>query len=138
MEYLVGIGLAVAVCAFAWVSGFDRDRAFYPTVLIVVAHYYILFAAMAGSSRALLVESLLAGIFLAVSVVGFKKSFWLVAAGLVGHGIFDLFHPGFVQNPGVPVWWPDFCMAFDVAAGALLALLLMRRSGFAAEVSRSR
>ena len=57
MEYLIGVGLAVAVCAFAMVSGFDRERVFYPTVLIVVAHYYILFAAMGSSTPVLALES---------------------------------------------------------------------------------
>ena len=44
MDYAIGAALAVAVGLFAALSGFDRDRAFYPTVLIVVAHYYLLFA----------------------------------------------------------------------------------------------
>ena len=44
MEYLIGVGLAAAVYVFAMVSGFDRERVFYPTVLVVVGHYYILFA----------------------------------------------------------------------------------------------
>ena len=50
MEYLIGIGLAVVVCALAMLAGFDRDRVFYPTLVIVVATYYILFAAM-GAPR---------------------------------------------------------------------------------------
>ena len=60
MEYLIGVLLAAVVCAFAMLSGFDRDRVFYPTLLIVVAHYYILFAAMAGSTSALTIETLAA------------------------------------------------------------------------------
>lgn len=39
MATLIGLGLAVAVAIFARIAGFDRDRAFYPTVLIVVASY---------------------------------------------------------------------------------------------------
>jgi hypothetical protein len=50
MEYLIGVGLAAAVYVFAMVSGFDRERVFYPTVLVVVGHYYILFAAMGSST----------------------------------------------------------------------------------------
>jgi len=30
MEYLIGIGLALAVCLFAALVGFDRDRVLYP------------------------------------------------------------------------------------------------------------
>ena len=45
MEYLVGVGLALVVAVFGTLVGFDRHRAFYPTVLIVIASYYGLFAA---------------------------------------------------------------------------------------------
>jgi hypothetical protein len=131
MEYLIGVGVAVVVCAFAMVSGFDRDRVFYPTLLIVVAHYYILFAAMAGSTPALAWECLTASAFLALAMAGFKKNPWLIVAGLAGHGVFDFFHYRIIQNPGVPVWWPGFCLSFDVLAGGFFAILLMRRSRLA-------
>ncbi len=133
MEYLIGGGLAVAVCVFATIVGFDRDRVFYPTVVIVVATYYILFAVMGSSMRALLLESLIAGAFVALAVAGFKKHPWLIAGALAGHGVLDFFHHRLVHNPGVPVWWPGFCLAFDVLAGGYLAMLLVRRSGFASD-----
>lgn len=134
MEYLIGVVLAAVVCAFAMLAGFDRERVFYPTVLIVIATYYILFAVMGSSTPALAIESLVAGAFLMVAVAGFKKNLWLVVAALGGHGVFDFFHRTFIQNPGVPVWWPGFCLSFDVLAGIFLAVLLMRRSGFAPTV----
>jgi len=110
-------------------TGFDRDRAFYSTLVAVVAHYYILFAVMGSSTSALIVESLIAVVFFAVAAMGFKKNMWLIVAGLVGHGVFDCFHHLFIQNPGVPAWWPGFCLSFDVLAGGFLAMLLIRRSG---------
>lgn len=126
MEYLIGVGLALAMCTFAMLSGFDRDRVFYPTMVIVVATFYILFAVMGGSMPALALESLVAVAFSALAVAGFKKNLWLIAAALVGHGVFDFFHHLLIQNPGVPVWWPGFCGSFDVLAGGFLAVLLMR------------
>ena len=134
MEYLIGVGLAVVVCVFAMLVGFDRDRVFYPTVVIVIATYYILFAVMGGSTPALIWESVIAGAFLALAVAGFKKNLWVIVAALAGHGVFDFFHHLFIQNPGVPAWWPGFCLSFDVLAGGFLAMLLMRRSGFGAKV----
>ena len=134
MEYLIGVGIAAAVYVFARVSGFDRQRVFYPTVLIVVGHYYILFAAMGSSTSVLAQESLAAAAFLALAVIGFRKSLWLTAAALAAHGIFDFFHHLLIQNPGVPAWWPGFCMSFDVLAGAFLAMLLLRRSGFSTRI----
>jgi hypothetical protein len=120
--------LAVGVCVFALLTGFDRDRVFYPTVVAVNATYYILFAVMGSSTPALVSESLIAAAFFAVAVAGFKKSPWLAVAGLAGHGVFDFFHHLFIENPGLPGWWPSFCLSFDVLAGSFLALLLMRRS----------
>ena len=134
MEYLIGLVLAGVVCAFARLAGFDRDRVFYPTLLIVIATYYILFAVMGSSAPALTIESSVAVVFLMLAVAGFKKNLWWVVAALGAHGVFDFFHRMFIQNPGVPVWWPGFCLSFDVLAGIFLALLLVRRSGFAAIV----
>ena len=128
MGYAIGSLLALVVSFFANRSGFDRDRAFYPTVLIVVASYYVLFAAVGGTSQALLIELALMAIFVLIAVAGFKFNLWAVAAGLVGHGVLDIFHAGVVTNSGVPVWWPAFCMAYDVCAGACLAWLLTARS----------
>ena len=131
MEYLIGAGLAVVVCAFAMFAGFDRDRVFYPTILAVSATYYILFAVMGNSTVALTIELLVAVAFFVAALAGFKKNLWLVVAGLGGHAVFDFFHHVLIQNPGVPSWWPGFCLSFDILAGGLLALLLTRRSGFA-------
>ena len=48
MEYLIGLVLSVAVAGFATAIGLDRERAFCPPVLIVIASYYVLFAVLAG------------------------------------------------------------------------------------------
>jgi hypothetical protein len=121
---VVGAVLALAVGLFATVVGLDRDRAFYPAVTIVVASYYALFAVMGGSTHALVLESLAVAAFLAAAAAGFRRSLWVVAVALVAHGVFDLTHASLVANPGVPAWWPPFCLAYDVTAGAYLAWLL--------------
>lgn len=126
MEYLIGTLLAIGVALFASVVGLDRDRAFYPTVLIVIAALYGLFAVLGGSMRALAAEAVPMLLFITLATVGFKRNAWLVVIGLVGHGIFDFVHPHLIANPGVPPYWPGFCMAYDVVAGAYLAVLLLR------------
>jgi hypothetical protein len=92
---------------------------------------------MGGSTQALLSEVVVTAAFVAVSTIGFKLNLWLVVAGLVGHGIFDFVHGGLIQDPGVPRWWPMFCLAFDVTAGAYLAWRLRQRSVVTAEPNRS-
>ena len=74
MEYLIGLVLAAVVCSFAMLTGFDRDRVFYPTLLIVNATYYILFAVMGNSVQALMIESLVTGSFLASITLPHSRS----------------------------------------------------------------
>jgi hypothetical protein len=87
MAYAVGIALAFIVVYFGRATGCDRDRAFYPTLVIIVASYYVLFAVMAGSPQALVVESVVMSAFVVGAVIGFKRSPWLVIACLGGHGV---------------------------------------------------
>ncbi|AXQ27552.1 hypothetical protein D0B54_02155 [Solimonas sp. K1W22B-7] len=129
MEYLIGIALALAVALGARWIGFDRDRAFYPTVLIVIASYYALFAVMGGSLSALAVESVALGGFALLAIAGFKLSPWIVVAALAGHGVFDWLHPGLIDNPGVPAWWPGFCLGYDLAAAGFLSWNIRQARG---------
>jgi hypothetical protein len=128
MEYVIGVAAATGVGLFGSVIGFDKDRSFYPVVLIVIATLYLLFAAMAGSADALVAEAIPALIFVATAAFGFrKKTPWLVVAGLALHGVFDFFHHAVIANPGVPVWWPGWCLAYDVVAAIYLAVLIIIR-----------
>jgi hypothetical protein len=59
------------------------------------------------------------------AVIGFDH--WRVVAALFGHGAFDFVPHFFIDNPGVPQWWPGFCLASDVVFGAWLAVLVTRQ-----------
>lgn len=124
MALLVGGLLAIAVGLFATVVGLDRDRAFYPTVTIVIASLYALFAVIGEATNALVLEAVAGAVFVAAAVVGFQSSLWVVALALAAHGLFDFAHSRLIANPGVPLWWPRFCSTYDVAAAAYLAGLL--------------
>jgi hypothetical protein len=109
----------------ARIVGFDRDRSFYPTLLIIIASYYVLFAVMGDGQHELLVEILIASAFILVALAGFRTSPWLVVAGLVCHATFDAFHAVVVGSAGAPTWWPAFCGAYDVMLATLVALKLV-------------
>ena len=126
VPFAIGIVLSAAVAVFARVVGLDRDRAFYPTVMIVIASYYVLFAAIGGSVQTVAIESAVMALFAAGAVAGFKSSAWIVVAALAGHGVFDAFHGYVIENAGMPAWWPAWCFAYDVGAAAGLAWLLRR------------
>jgi hypothetical protein len=127
MEYVVGVALAMGICVSATIIGFDRSRAFYPTLTIVIASYYGLFAVMGGSIPALMLESIVIAGFVLVSVLSFRVTLWLAVGALTAHGVFDLFHGYLIADPGVPLWWPGFCLTYDLVTAAYLARLLTIR-----------
>jgi hypothetical protein len=109
---VIGIVASAGVAVFARCVGLDRDRAFYPTVVIVVALYCVLFAVMSGSVRTVLLEFVVMSLFAAAAAVGFKSSAWIVVAALAGHGIFDAVHGHIIENALPPlgaglVFWCD-------------------------------
>jgi uncharacterized membrane protein YbaN (DUF454 family) len=128
MPFAIGVALSLGVAVFAAAVGLDRGRAFYATVTIVVASYYVLFAAMSGSLHTVLLETIAMTGFVIAAVLGFRRSAWVLVAALAGHGVFDAVHERLVENTGMPAWWPPFCLAYDVGAAACLAWILRMRS----------
>jgi len=99
MEYVVGVVLALGISSFATLVGLDRDRVFYPTVMIVIASYYGLFAVMGGSFHSLVLELVGIAIFLSAALIGFKSTLWWVVGALAAHGVFDWFHARLITDP---------------------------------------
>jgi hypothetical protein len=117
----------LAVGLLATALRLDRDRAFYPTVTIVIASYYVLFAVAGASTQTLVLESMAGVGFLLAAAFGFRSSLWVVVVALAAHGIFDLVHGAAITNPGVPSWWPDESVlqpkyAFKWTAGESLSV----------------
>jgi hypothetical protein len=135
VSYVVGLILALATALLGWWAGFGRDRAFYPTVLIVVAHYYVLFAVMGQSTQALIIELIAMALFLAVAIAGFKLNPWIAVVGLAAHGMFDSIHHQLIANPGVPSWWPGFCLSYDIGLAVILGIYMIRQPRRAAAQS---
>jgi hypothetical protein len=115
--YVVGILLAVAVALLGRVTRFDNDRSFYATILVIVASYYVLFAIIGHSTDALVGETAIATVFVVVALFGALRFPLLVGIGIAVHGLFDLVHHVIIQNPGLPPWWPAFCMSIDIILG---------------------
>jgi hypothetical protein len=120
LPLLVGMVLAVAASAWASRSGFDRQRAFYPALLLAIASFYVVFAIAALSPGAVVDELIWLGVFAILAGVGYRTSLWIVVIAIAGHGVFDMLH-GALPRPGVPAWWPGFCLGYDLVAATWLA-----------------
>lgn len=125
MELVVGVILALCACGLGTIAGFERDRAFYPVMMIVIASYYDLFAVLGGDERVLVAEMAFSAVFVFLALIGFRTSLWIVAAALLGHAGFDVAHAHIVANPGAPSWWPMFCASIDTVAAFYLSWRLL-------------
>lgn len=111
-----GVATAAVIAAFARATGFDRDRSFYPTILVVIALLYVLFGVEKGAPAVVAAETAAALAFVAVAVVAFRRcSPALLAIGLALHGLWDVAHPALLPaSDAVPTWWPAFCLGVDL------------------------
>ncbi len=125
---VVGVLLAFGIAALGKFTRFDQDRSFYSTVLIIIASYYVLFAVIGGSGHALAWELVIAIAFSIVAIIGAFVLPMLVGVGIIAHGLFDFVHHIFIDNSGVPTWWPLFCGSIDVMLG--LWVIILSRSRF--------
>ena len=82
---------------------------------------YIGFAVADGRPKIIAAESGIGSLFVVVAAATITGSPWLLVAGLVAHGIKDLWQHRrqFVANTR---WWPPFCLVVDVVAATIIAV----------------
>jgi hypothetical protein len=110
---------AAAPLGFWWLD----PATVYALSLTLIAAVYVGFAVADGRPRVIAVEAGIAGAFVVVAAVGVTGPAWLLAAGLAGHGVKDLWQHRrhFVANTR---WWPPFCLVVDWVAAAILVVLI--------------
>lgn len=123
--FLIGIALALVFLVVARFSGLDREKGVYPALLISIALFYVVFALEHGNTAQIIFNVFIAGLFIAAALLGYLKSLWIIAAGLILHGLFDAVYPAIASSPA-PTWWAPFCLAVDVLFGLFLISMIIR------------
>ena len=93
----------------------------YALGLALIAAVYIGFAVADGRRHVIALETNVAAFFVVIAAAAVTQSPWLLAAGLVGHGLKDLWQhrSHFVRNTR---WWPPFCLVVDWVAATIIAV----------------
>ncbi|HKQ03004.1 MAG TPA: hypothetical protein VJ735_22005 [Actinomycetes bacterium] len=117
---VVGILQAASPLGLWWLD----PATVYALSLALIAAVYIGFAVADGRRTVIVVEAVVAGLFVIVAAAGVTGPAWLLVLGLAGHGFKDLWQhrSHFVANTR---WWPPFCMVVDWVVAAILVLLLV-------------
>ena len=114
-----GVIQAAAPLGFWWLD----PATVYGLSLTLITAVYIGFAVADGRRTVIAVEAAIAAVFVVVAAAGVTGPVWLLAAGLAGHGVKDLWQHRrqFVANTR---WWPPFCLVVDWVAAAVLVVLI--------------
>ena len=115
----VGVVLSSGLLRRAARGGASRLRRVLAVGLVVAAAVYVPFALAAGDAGRLVVELAGVAVFAVPAYLGFRGSSRLLAAGWVGHVLWDVgLH---MVGPAYgPEWYAALCIGFDlVVAGGL-------------------
>lgn len=119
---LIGAGLGALAMLMLFHAGMLAERSGAAVMLCAVALFYPIFAVQSGDIGSAALHAIIFILFATLAKFGFQKGMYLIAGGLIGHGILDLgLHV--IGAPG-PIWWPVMCAAFDIVAGAALIRLI--------------
>lgn len=94
----------------------------------VVGAIYVGFAVQAGTVRQIVVETLVATLFMAAGLASLWVSPWFAPAAFAAHGFWDWLHHGRAHSADLiapAAWYPPMCAAYDwVFAAGLAAIWL--------------
>ena len=116
-----GVVQAATPLAFPWLDA----STVYASGLVLIASVYIGFAVADGRPPVIVVECVVAAVFVVLAAAGVTGSAWLLVVGFVGHGLKDLWQhrSHYVANTR---WWPPFCLVVDwVVAAAMVVLIVV-------------
>ena len=118
---VVGALQAASPVAFWWLD----PATVYALGLALIAAVYIGFAVADGRPSVIVVECVVAAVFVVLAAAGVTGSAWLLVVGFLGHGLKDLWQhrSHYVADTR---WWPPFCLVVDwVVAAAMVVLIIV-------------
>lgn len=126
VPFMIGIVLTISLLLVSILVGLDREKGVYPTLLIAIALFYVVFAFEHGDLNQIILNSIVAGLFTLLALIGYRKSFTYIAIGLLLHGVFDVVYSTYANSPA-PDWWAPFCLAIDVLLGLFLLFMMKKK-----------
>ena len=99
------------------------------TILCSIAFIYVGFALKENPVSAILLEVTVSVIFYFIAIIGCAKNVYLIAYGIILHGIWDiLHHNGMLVTTNIPLYWPSYCLILDFIWGIYFLIIFKRQS----------
>ena len=88
------------------------------TILCSIAFIYVGFSLKGNTVNSIVLEVLVAVVFYFIAIIGYSRYNYLIAYGIVLHGIWDIFHHNaLLIKTDIPSYWPVYCLVTDILTG---------------------
>jgi hypothetical protein len=120
---VLGAALAAVSLIVPWLLS-DRDAfGFLAVWLGATGAVYLGFALNDGREKAFRTEVAGMALFVAMATAALAMgSAWLLAAGYLGHCLWDLVHHRRGIDTAMPWWWVPACLGYDAVVGAYILI----------------
>ena len=124
-EIISGIGVAVLIILLSRVlSKYFTNKLIAATILVAIAFIYVGFSLKDNSVDMIILEVGVAFALYFVAIIGYSRNNYLIAFGIMFHGIWDfLHHNGLVIDTNIPAYWPTFCSIIDIIDGVYFLII---------------
>jgi hypothetical protein len=138
MEIISGVAAAIAIIIISrMLAKYFTPRLMAMTILVAIAFIYVGFSLKDNPVSLVILEVVVALILYFVAIIGYNGNSFLIAYGIIAHGVWDIcHHHGSLIGTDVPVFWPSFCLVVDIIDG-LYFLIIFRNQKKSAVLSRT-
>ena len=99
------------------------------TILCSIAFIYVGFSLKGNTIGLIVLEVLIAVVFYLIAVIGYSKNNYLIAYGIVLHGIWDiLHHNASLVKTDIPDYWPVYCLITDIICGVYFFIVFRTKT----------
>jgi len=99
------------------------------TILCSIAFIYVGFSLKGNTIGLIVLEVLIAVVFYLIAVIGYSKNNYLIAYGIILHGIWDiLHHNASLVKTDIPDYWPLYCLITDIICGVYFFIVFRTKT----------
>ena len=129
IEIISGIATALIVIILTpLISKHISARLIAATILCSIAFIYVGFSLKNNTVSSVVLEVLVAVGFYFIAIIGYSKNNYLIAFGIVLHGIWDIcHHNALFVGTDIPGYWPLYCLVTDIICAIYFFLVFKRQ-----------
>ena len=126
INILIGLGLGVITIMLHLMLSETRGLELTSFLLVLIGSVYYGFALLSKHKRAIIIEIVVASVFVMMGIFGLWFSHWILIIGLFLHGLWDiLHHNSSIKLVRIPQWYIPFCATYDFTIALYLTVLYL-------------